>query len=235
LGNRATGVADHSPRKKKVLVVYGGTEEQIDAVRTISNFSTGRTGAHLVDWFRQQGHEVVALGSHRAEKPSDTGDLREFKSFQDLENELRAILADSNFDAVVQLAAVSDFSVSGIEIDGEITPPKHQAKMSSQSEFKIVLSKNHKIIDLIKGFSVNKAVKVIAFKLTHTNDQQARDEAVAKLTKSTSIDFVVHNDLQEIVAGDNAHLFEVYKGADIICSGKTKTDMAIALDKIVSE
>ena len=107
--------------------------------------------------------------------------------------------------------------------------------MSSQSEFKIVLSKNHKIIDLIKSFSVNKAVKVIAFKLTHTNDQQARDEAVAKLTNSTGIDFVVHNDLQEIAAGDNAHLFEVYKGADIVCSGKTKTDMAIALDKIVSE
>ncbi|MDA8879890.1 bifunctional phosphopantothenoylcysteine decarboxylase/phosphopantothenate--cysteine ligase CoaBC [Pseudomonadales bacterium] len=235
LGNRVNGTADPSHKKKKILVVYGGTEEQIDAVRTISNFSTGRTGAHLVDWFRQQGHEVVALGSHRAERPSDTGGLREFKSFQDLENQLRVLLAESNFDAVVQLAAVSDFSVSGIEIDGEITPPKHQAKMSSQSEFKIVLSKNHKIIDLIKSFSVNKAVKVIAFKLTHTNDQQARDEAVAKLTNSTGIDFVVHNDLQEIAAGDNAHLFEVYKGADIVCSGKTKTDMAIALDKIVSE
>ncbi len=235
LGNKVAGIANQPLKKKKILVAYGGTEEQIDAVRTISNFSTGRTGAHLVDWFRQQGHEVIALASHRAVRPSSMGDLREFKSFQDLENELRALLAESDFDAVVQLAAVSDFSVSGIEIDGEITPPKHQAKMSSQSEFKVVLSKNHKIIDLIKGFSANKAVRVIAFKLTHTNDQQVRDEAVAKLTKNNSIDFVVHNDLQEIAAGDAAHLFEVHKGADIICSGKTKTDMAIALNTIVSE
>ncbi len=235
LGNRIAAVTDYLPEGKKILVVFGGTEEKIDAVRTISNFSTGQTGAHLVDWFRQQGHEVVALSSHRAARPSDTRNLREFKSFADLEREIKILLAESSFDAVVQLAAVSDFSVSGIEIDGKITPPSHQAKMSSQSEFKIVLSKNHKIIDLIKSFSVNKAVKVIAFKLTHTNDQKARDEAVAKLTGSAGIDFVVHNDLQEIAEKDNVHTFNVYRGADLVSSGETKTDMAIALNNIVSE
>jgi phosphopantothenoylcysteine decarboxylase/phosphopantothenate--cysteine ligase len=220
---------------KRILVVYGGTEEPIDAVRSISNFSTGQTGAYLVDWFRNEGHEVIALGSHRAAKPSDTNGLREFKSFQDLEHEIESILSESKIDAVVQLAAVSDFSVSGIEVDGEVTPPSHQVKMSSQSEFKIVLSKNHKIVDRLKSFSVNKAIKVIAFKLTHTDDQKARELAIAKIAGSEHIDYVVHNDLQEISVNQNAHVFSLFKGDSIVCSGHTKTDMAVALEQVICE
>lgn len=220
---------------KRILVVYGGTEEPIDAVRTISNFSTGQTGAYLVDWLRNEGHEVIALGSHRAAKPSDTDGLREFQSFQDLENVIETILGESKIDAVVQLAAVSDFSVSGIEVDGIVTPPSHQVKMSSQSEFKIVLSKNHKIVDRIKGFSANKAIKVIAFKLTHTDDQKEREIAIAKIAGSEHIDFVVHNDLQEISVNQNAHAFNLFKNDSIICSGQTKTDMAVALNQVICE
>ena len=233
LGQSRVDAAQPQANRKRILVIYGGTEEPIDAVRTISNFSTGQTGAHLVNWFREQGHEVIALGSHRAALPDNTEALREFKSFQDLEREAQAILKDSKIDAVIQLAAVSDFSVSGIEIDGEITPPSHQAKMSSQSEFKIVLSKNHKIVDRLKDFSLNKQVKIIAFKLTHTKDQAERDSAVSKIANSKNIDYVVHNDLQEITTEANAHVFNLFRDEELIGSGKTKTEMAVALDKVI--
>ncbi|SVC93802.1 uncharacterized protein METZ01_LOCUS346656, partial [marine metagenome] len=49
--------------KKKVLITSGGTREPIDAVRYISNLSSGRTGAAIADHFNDQGWDVYYLHS----------------------------------------------------------------------------------------------------------------------------------------------------------------------------
>ena len=87
----------------------------------------------------------------------------------------------------------------------------------------------------MRSLSANKEIKVIAFKLTHTDDQKERELAIAKIAGSEHIDFVVHNDLQEISVDQNAHAFNLFKSDFLVCSGQTKTDMAVALNQVISE
>jgi phosphopantothenoylcysteine decarboxylase/phosphopantothenate--cysteine ligase len=71
---RASGSATHevstsesglnSDRAQKhILITSGGTEEPIDGVRSITNTSTGHTGAELATWFADHGANVTLLHS----------------------------------------------------------------------------------------------------------------------------------------------------------------------------
>ena len=51
---------------KKILVTAGGTTEPIDAVRSITNESSGRLGAKIADAFAQLGFEVVYLHTEKS-------------------------------------------------------------------------------------------------------------------------------------------------------------------------
>ena len=53
----------------KILITAGATREPIDAVRFVSNVSTGATGAALADEFSRGGIEVVLLRSEGAVRP----------------------------------------------------------------------------------------------------------------------------------------------------------------------
>ena len=52
-----------SKNGKSVLVTYGGTSESLDGVRTISNISTGKTGAAIAEQLAACGHKVTVLRS----------------------------------------------------------------------------------------------------------------------------------------------------------------------------
>lgn len=70
----------------KILVTGGGTEEPIDSVRSVCNFSTGRTASFFAEFFFREGNDVTALMSVRAEKPSEECRLisgRDFSRRQD--------------------------------------------------------------------------------------------------------------------------------------------------------
>jgi phosphopantothenoylcysteine synthetase/decarboxylase len=55
---------------QKVLVVYGGTKAPIDEVRSITNTSSGRTGAELSDRFLTEGLDVTILRAKSAFTPT---------------------------------------------------------------------------------------------------------------------------------------------------------------------
>ncbi|MGH7994919.1 MAG: phosphopantothenoylcysteine decarboxylase, partial [Opitutaceae bacterium] len=48
----------------KILITAGASREAIDAVRFISNVSSGRTGAALADALVALGHRVTMLRGH---------------------------------------------------------------------------------------------------------------------------------------------------------------------------
>ena len=103
---------------KSVLVTFGGTEEPIDEVRTLANFSRGQTGAMIVDHLVKKGHRVTAIASEKAIKSKKHTELYTFQSFFDLNSLLKKKLNDHHYDAIVHLAAVSDFSVESVEVNG---------------------------------------------------------------------------------------------------------------------
>jgi phosphopantothenoylcysteine decarboxylase/phosphopantothenate--cysteine ligase len=68
---------NQTPIKKslaqKILITSGGTEEAIDRVRSLTNKSTGATGAYLADHFSQLGFDVVYLHAENAKMVRQIG------------------------------------------------------------------------------------------------------------------------------------------------------------------
>lgn len=193
----------------KVLVTSGGTREAIDAARFITNMSTGRTGRVIAETLGERGCEVLCLCAAGAEKPGGGVRVKIFASFADLDAALKTALAAETFDAVIHLAAVSDYSPSLIEAGGLEFAPGRDAKLdSSQEELRLTLRRNHKIIDRIKGYAAaagRPAPLLVGFKLTAGAEPEKVREKVRALAAA---DLVVHNDLEEM---RRAHIFRLYK------------------------
>ncbi len=182
----------------KILVTAGGTKEYIDGVRYIGNCSSGQTGAELVDYLFSQGHEVTWLGARSAVKPTQPITLVEYETFDELSSALQSCLTDAAFDVVFQAAAVSDFKVSAVMLDGESFAAGREIKLPTADEMQLVLTKQPKLVSSIKSWSNNPNLTVVAFKLTNSTNAGVRAAAVEKLIKQPVIDWVAHNDLNEI-------------------------------------
>ena len=53
----------------KILITSGGTTEKIDAVRGITNHSTGYLGKEIAELFLAKGHQVTLVTTKTAVKP----------------------------------------------------------------------------------------------------------------------------------------------------------------------
>lgn len=97
------------------IVTAGPTFEPLDAVRRLTNFSTGRLGSELVNSLAARGHETTLLigqqASYRGERQARIVEM--FTTTANLRDHLRA-LAGQPVDAVFHAAAVSDFAFGKI-------------------------------------------------------------------------------------------------------------------------
>ncbi|MCD4750629.1 MAG: hypothetical protein K8R59_14760 [Thermoanaerobaculales bacterium] len=215
----------------KILVTAGGTEEPIDGVRRLSNRSSGATGGVLARHFVEQGAEVLLLHAKQA-RLTDVPCRREtFVTFSDLEAALHHHLFEQEWDAVVHLAAVSDYSVASVEVDGDEISPAGRGKIGTGHELVIRLEANPKIIDSLKTWSLNSAIRVVGFKLTDEPDPVRREEAVQKLMARGKTDLVVHNDLREI--GKEHHTASFYDPHGPVAHSETKEEMATTLWRLI--
>ena len=96
----------------RCLVTAGPSFEPLDAVRRLTNFSTGRLGSELADFLAEHGHEVTLLLSEQATWRSKRC-KHTFTTSASLRELLRG-LAGASVDAVFHAAAVSDFAFGRI-------------------------------------------------------------------------------------------------------------------------
>lgn len=194
----------------KVLVTSGGTREPLDAARFLTNLSTGATGAALAEALAARGCGVLCLCAAAGKKPAGAGiRLAEFSSFGDLDAALKAALAAETFDAVIHLAAVSDYSPALIEAGGEKFLPGPETKLdSSAPELRVTFRRNFKILDRIKTYAAaagRPEPLLVGFKLTAG---AGPEKIAAKVRALAAADLVVHNDLAEMKRG---HVFHLYR------------------------
>lgn len=206
------------PQRPGVLITAGGTCEAIDAVRVLSNRSSGRTGAALADAFSAAGWDVTLLRGQNAIAPRWPVRQQVFSDFADLQARLKNRLQTTGFDLVLHAAAVSDYSLA--RVNGEKAGQRR--KISSDTEtLTLSLKRNAKLVDRIKHWSRKPDTRLVAFKLTATNDTRQQRAAVDKLLQRSQADWVVHNDQLEIDA--NRHGFRLYaapssrSGAVAVC------------------
>lgn len=181
-----------------VLITAGGTREYIDGVRYIGNSSTGRTGAQMTDHLINKGHQVTWLGAKDAIRPQANAVIESYETFDDLQQKLQQLLSEQHFDVVFHAAAVSDFKVSAVILNGQQIPAGRDCKIPTADEARLCLEKNPKLIDQIKGWSINPQMLLVGFKLTNTSNPKDIQEAVDQLLDRGVVDCVAHNNLPDI-------------------------------------
>ncbi len=92
---------------RRVLVVYGRTEEDLDGVRVITNRSSGRMGRALVRWALWMGAEVISLVGETSVDPPRTPTLVRVRTTEEMKEALHRLAPEA--DLVIMAAAVSDY------------------------------------------------------------------------------------------------------------------------------
>jgi phosphopantothenoylcysteine decarboxylase/phosphopantothenate--cysteine ligase len=179
----------------RILITSGATREPLDAVRFLSNVSTGRTGAFLADALVKRDHAVTLLHGEAAvlPPPASPVKLEAFSSTEHLKARLRHLLSTGDFDAVIHAAAVSDYRPAETS-EGKLT--------SYAPELTLRLVPTPKLLPELKSYAA-RPLKVVGFKLTAGASLQERRQAVAKLFAANTVDAVIHNDMDDLAAGDS--------------------------------
>ena len=130
------------------IVTAGPTYEPLDDVRRLTNFSTGRLGIELANFFAFRGHDVTLLvgetSTYAGERKAKT--IAAFTTTSDLRNKLKA-LSERPFDAIFHVAAVSDFAFGKV-LDANSREPIDAAKKipTRQGTLLVELTPTPKII-----------------------------------------------------------------------------------------
>jgi phosphopantothenoylcysteine synthetase/decarboxylase len=193
----------------RLLVTAGNTQVQIDKVRSITNIFTGKTGARIALAAHAAGHAVVLLTSHpevlgEFGGPPPAGDrwsLHQYRTFDDLEAGLDAQVRGGGFDAIVHVAAVSDYRSAGVYrwTPGAAEPTLLDRAIgkikSDEPELWLRLVRTPKLIDRMRtdwGFSG----VLVKFKLEVGLDDLALLAVAEKSRVQSDADLIVANTLE---------------------------------------
>ena len=215
----------------KLIISSGGTEEPIDSVRRISNFSTGNTGAHLAGYFASRNAEVTLIRGQNAASPMISGIMEySYQSHHDLRDILRSQLGAGYWDAIIHLAAVGDYTVERIQVDGNDFPVGGHGKIPSGHRILLHLQPSEKILDSLRKWSRSSSICIVAFKLTSGGHgaSEARALSMRKIA-----DYTVHNNLPDI--GPRKHLAGIWKAGELIRRTRTKDELSRTLYEILAQ
>lgn len=197
---------------KKVIVTAGGTKEEIDPVRYISNYSSGKMGFALADAAFYAGADVVLV--------STVSTLKQYpviivKSAEDMLNAVEKEFL--NADILIMAAAVADYRPKERSI--------HKVKKENEEFMTIELVKTPDILKEM-GKIKKDSQTIIGFCAETENLLQ---NAEKKLT-AKNLDFIVANDVSGTETGFGSDYNEVTiinKTGKHLTIGKTlKTGLA---------
>lgn len=206
----------------RILITAGGTAEPIDAVRVLTNTSTGRTGVALAEALAVAGHNITLLLATNAVATTHPHITR-FTTFRDLEEALREALQSADYDMVIHAAAVSDYSLTALRMDGVEYAPDRNVKRPTAEKMELVLTRNPKLINAIKHWSRNPHLVLAGFKFTSGASAVEAQAAAEMVMRASGADYVLHNDASAM--GANRHPFTLFSAGGEAISGETKEDM----------
>ncbi len=161
---------------KKVVITSGGTIEDIDPVRYISNYSSGKMGAALANSAKSMGAEVVLITTKNVEAPYK---IVKVKSALDMQKAL-----DEEFeisDIIIMAAAVADYRVKNYS--------QQKMKKEVNEELTLELVKNP---DILKELCEKKTHQcVVGFCAESENLLENAKEKIAK----KGCDYLIANDI----------------------------------------
>jgi len=218
---------------KRILITSGPTRADIDAVRYISNRSSGRLGCRIAIEALALGARVTFVAGPESALPSrkDVSDqewarlrIVHVETVEDLTKALEGELtARERYDATVHAMAVLDY-----------VPEKSEERKvpSSKETWTVKLVRTPKIIQQIKVWSPR--TFLVGFKLEVGKDEERLLEAGAASMRKSRADLVVANDLLQI--RDEYHpALIIGTGGHVLARPRTKSEIARELCRIIAQ
>ena len=178
----------------KILVTAGPTREPIDAVRVLSNRSSGLMGVAVAAEAAQRGHETtLLLGRGATHRPDASIHCRPFDTAAELADLLRTCFPQA--DMLIMAAAVADF----------IPEPTDRGAKMSRHDGPCTLTL-HPAPDLVADVAAGKRPDqtIIGFALEPAADLPER--AAAKLAQK-GLDAIVANPLEAMESTQISGMF----------------------------
>ena len=167
---------------KKVVITSGGTIEDIDPVRYISNYSSGKMGKALADSAHSMGAETVLITTKNFEAPYKITKVKSAQNMQDAVN--------SEFetaDIIIMAAAVADYRAKNYSTQ--------KMKKGEEDTLTLELVKNPDILKNLcekkKSASLAKTPVIVGF---CAESENLLENAKTKIQKK-GCDFLVANDI----------------------------------------
>ena len=164
-----------------VLISLGGTFEEIDPIRGISNRSSGKMGLELAKEAYRLGANLKILAAHHEVDIPKIFDVADAKSSSIMNEKTKELVGD--FDVFIATAAVSDFA--------PIIKEDH--KISSSLNLSLDFEPVAKIIHQIK--KINPDIFLVGFKAEYNISEEKMIQCAKTQMQDAGTDLVVANDV----------------------------------------
>lgn len=244
--------------KLNILITAGGTSEYIDAVRKITNSSSGKLGSIIANEFSQKNNinKIFYICTPKSIKPNMSLILQngiDFKLYEitttmELKEVIEDVLKNEKIDYFIHSMAISDYYVDYVStasllsknlkesnnyeetLKKPIYKLDNSSKLSSNEDNLIlVLKQTPKIIKMIKEISPN--THLIGFKLLENVKENELIEVGYNLLLKNNCDYVLANDLKNIT--NNKHIGFLIDKNKNYKRLETKEEIAKALTFII--
>ena len=160
---------------KKIVITSGGTIENIDPVRYISNYSSGKMGLALADTAKSFGADVVLITTKEVSRKYN---VIKVKSALDMKEAVEKEFEKA--DCIIMAAAVADYRVKEIS--------SQKMKKTADDEITLKLVKNP---DILKEISSKKQNQLIVGFCAESENliENAKEKIVKK-----GCDYLIAND-----------------------------------------
>ncbi|MGR3311263.1 MAG: phosphopantothenoylcysteine decarboxylase domain-containing protein [Candidatus Brocadiales bacterium] len=203
---------------KKILITSGSTRAYLDAVRYISNKSTGELGKEIATEALRLGASVTLLhGTGSLIPDTGRGTLIEIETFNDLLTSLQQKLKNTRFDAIIHAMAVLDY-VPERCVEGKVS--------SKKDEWIIKLIKTPKVIKIIRDLWPD--AFLVGFKLEVGRTKEELIQIAKTFQAQTNANLIVANRLEDVKHNTHTAYF-VNKNGETPCTFHTKKAIAEGL------
>jgi len=207
----------------RCLVTSGPTRENIDPVRYISNYSSGKQGYALADTLASEGAEVYLVSGPTSLTVGDNINLISVESAQEM---MDACLKLLPVDVAICAAAVADWKP-------EFTFDQKMKKVKDNQHQILSLIENPDILSELSKTGKNRPALVVGFA---AETEHLIENALVKMERK-GCDWIVANNVAEndVFGSDNNSVCIITKTSQEYLNERSKAEIAEKIADMISE
>lgn len=211
---------------KTILLTSGPTYAPLDAVRVITNRSSGRLGCAIAERCLEESATVLHLAGEGSASLLNEANavnkayyrVQRFGTVPELKALMRQALSQQKIDAVIMAAAVLDYIPENVE-SGK--------KRSQEYEWVVKFKRGEKLIEQIRSWS--KDVLIVGFKLESQITLEELKARAENLMQRSDAEAVVANLMEEVASEHHtAYLIQRSTNKGITMSPPLRDRLTIA-------